>query len=92
MTKAQLTKEIKQIRKKGYSENKSELSKDLFAVAVPLLNEKGQAVAGINIVIPTTRVSKKKIFEEYLPSLIKKGQQISAALGYHSEQGMGAGT
>ena len=79
--KDKLRIELNKIRERGYAENNSELSEDLFAIAVPLLDDIGLAVAGINIVIPITRVSKGKIYKEYLPSLIQKGKRISAALG-----------
>ena len=79
--KNKLKIELNKIRQKGYAENNSELSEDLFAIAVPLLDGSGLAVGGINIVIPITRVSMDKIYQDYLPSLIIKGKRISAALG-----------
>ena len=73
--------ELNKIRRLGYAENKSELDEDLFALAVPLLNNEGAAVAGINIVIPMTRVSMSKVYGEYLPLLVEKGEIISSLLG-----------
>lgn len=76
--------ELNKIRECGYAENNSELDEDLFAIAAPLLNINREAVGGINMVIPMSRVSKSKIYSGYLPSLIDKGKQISAALGYRA--------
>ncbi|MFC1886170.1 IclR family transcriptional regulator [Thermodesulfobacteriota bacterium] len=81
LRKDQLEIELKNIREKGCAENYGEMTADVFGMAVPLLAGGGRAVAGINIVIPMTRVSKEKIYREYLPSLIEKGKRISKVLG-----------
>ncbi|MBW2308344.1 MAG: IclR family transcriptional regulator [Deltaproteobacteria bacterium] len=85
INKNRFVAELNKIRKSGYAENNSELDKDLFAIAAPLLNNNGEAVGGINMVIPMSRVSKDKIYKEYLPLLIEKGNQISADLGHRRQ-------
>lgn len=82
ITRKELREELQKIKNQGYAENNSELSDELFAIAVPLLNEKGYAVGGINIVIPRTRISDEKIKKEFIPSLLEKGRKISSELGY----------
>ncbi len=74
--------ELNKIRECGYAKNNSELDENLFAIAVPLLNNNAEAVGGINMVIPMSRVSKDKIYREYLPLLIEKGKQVSTVLGH----------
>ena len=73
--------EINKIKAKGYADSYGEFNPEVFAIAVPLLNQGGQAFAGINIVIPILRISKEKIYQEYVPSLINKGKEISKILG-----------
>lgn len=83
-TVAMLEEELAAIREKGYSTNLSELDRDLFAVAVPLLDFRGFAVAGINIVVPKSRSSIQEVEERYVPLLLAKGNLISSKLGYAS--------
>jgi DNA-binding IclR family transcriptional regulator len=80
-------KQLRNIRRLGYSLNKSELFQDIVALAVPILNHQGLPVAGINIVLPRLTPSSQ-IKRKYLPHLIEVGKGISRALGnitdYHA--------
>ena len=73
--------ELDKIRERGYAENLGEMTEELFGIAVPILAGDGLAIAGVNIVIPTTRVQKEKVYRQYLPSLIKKGKAVSGVFG-----------
>jgi DNA-binding IclR family transcriptional regulator len=76
-----LEQQLSQIRKLGYSANKSELYEDVYALAVPILNHRGLATAGINIAIPMSRLSQEKVKKHYIPLLIETGENVSRALG-----------
>lgn len=73
--------ELKKIKKNGYSINDGEIEKGIFAIGVPILNNNGVAIAGINLVIPKVRFSKPIVYEKYLPVIIEKGILISKEIG-----------
>jgi IclR family pca regulon transcriptional regulator len=83
--KSKLLAQLQDIRRRGYSANKSDLFKDILALAVPILNHQGLPVAGINIVIPR-RIPPDQIKRKYLPALIETGKNISMALGHTKER------
>lgn len=51
-SKSEFVKQLQNIRRLGYSANKSELFQDILALAVSILNHQSLPVAGINIVLP----------------------------------------
>jgi IclR family pca regulon transcriptional regulator len=77
-------KQLQNIRRLGYSFNKSELFQDILALAVPILNHQGLPVAGINIVLPRM-TPHSEIQKKYIPLLIATGKNISKALGNREE-------
>jgi len=83
--KSKLLEQLQNIRLRGYSANKSDLFKDILALAVPILNYQGLPVAGINIVIPR-RIPPNLIKRKYIPALIETGKNISMALGHTKEK------
>lgn len=83
--KKRLRKQLNIIRERGYSENLSEMTEGLFSMAVPLINHEQRAVAGMNIVIPVSRLNREKVSKRFLPLLISQGQKISAKLSGRGE-------
>jgi IclR family pca regulon transcriptional regulator len=83
--KHRLVRQLQDIRRRGYSANKSDLFKDILALAVPILDHEGLPVAGINIVIPR-RIPPDQIKRRYIPPLIATGKKISMALGHGKEK------
>jgi len=81
MDKERFYLELKETRKRGYSINDGEIEKDLFAFGVPILNNEGIAIAGINLVLPKLRFSKSIVFKEYLPAILETGELISREFG-----------
>ena len=90
MTAKALREELKEIRAAGYALNNEELETGLFAIAVPLLDYSGIAVAGLNISFLLTRHPRQEAMRDFRPLMIKAGRQISAMLGYHPPEGAGA--
>jgi IclR family pca regulon transcriptional regulator len=72
--------EIKTVLKKGYAVNDEELSIGNRAVAAPVLDEQGHAVAAINIAVPTSQYSRIELEENLAPHVVRVAGQISNAL------------
>jgi IclR family transcriptional regulator, pca regulon regulatory protein len=81
ITRSGLQEQIQEIRQQGYSANRSELFPDLYALAAPILNHQGMAVAGINVVIPMSRFSQSDLTARYIPCLLETARTVSQALG-----------
>lgn len=79
--KTDLMKELAKIRKQGYFAGTSESFDDIYSLAVPVLDYQRKAVAGINIVIPMSRVSMDDIRARYIPLLMETGRKLSRDLG-----------
>lgn len=75
-------KELSKIKIKGYAINDEELEKGLRAVAAPIFNHTGEAIAATNIVWTTARHPSRKVFEIFTPKIIAAAEQISLLLGY----------
>ena len=86
---AALKRELREIRKKGFALNDEELETGLFAIAVPLLNHAGIAVASMNISFPLMRHSRKEAMEVFCPMVLDAGKEISAMMGFHSDDPAG---
>jgi DNA-binding IclR family transcriptional regulator len=78
--KERMMEELHSIRQRGYSTSFEETDPGAMGVAAPVYDHNGYPVAGIGIVAPNTRVTKKQI-----PGLAKlvmeAGQELSILLG-----------
>jgi IclR family KDG regulon transcriptional repressor len=80
---AKLKKRLKQVRELGYSIVDGEYKPDLFAVAVPIWDHTGKAVASLMTAIPSVRSSKdKKLASNLLAVLKREAALISKKIGY----------
>jgi len=61
VNKQKLKKHLREIRKQGFAFSDQEVDKDVRAIAVPILNDKGEIVAGLSIAGPAYRINKKKL-------------------------------
>jgi IclR family pca regulon transcriptional regulator len=59
------------VRRQGYSLIDEELELGLRSIAVPVLNNRGQVVAAINLGAQAARVSVERMMTEFLPKLRK---------------------
>jgi IclR family pca regulon transcriptional regulator len=73
-------KELAQVRLKGYALNDEELSIGNRAIAAPILDEKGFAVAAINLAVPTARYTRKEVEEKLAVPVLTASHEISEAL------------
>jgi PcaR/PcaU/PobR family beta-ketoadipate pathway transcriptional regulator len=80
---AALKSELSKVREKGFALNDEELETGLFAIAVPLLNHAGVAVAAMNISFPLMRHSREEAMKVFCPMILDAGREISAMMGFH---------
>jgi IclR family pca regulon transcriptional regulator len=74
------TEELEKVRKKGYGINDDELSIGNRAIAAPVRDRDGYAVAAINIAVPSAHYSRSEM-EKILASLVTQtAREISDAL------------
>jgi IclR family pca regulon transcriptional regulator len=72
--------ELGEVRKKGYAINDEELSIGNRALAAPIMNQHGYAVAAINIAVPTTEYSRSQMEKILAPQVMGTAREISEAL------------
>lgn len=73
--------ELERVRRKGYALNDEELSVGLRSVAAPVKKPDGQALAALNIAVPTRRVSRQKLEQDLAPLAMETAARIEGALG-----------
>ena len=83
-TKIQLNKELEKVRKSGFAIIDNELEEGLVAVAAPLFDHNGKAIAAISISGPDVRISRDKLnkFGELIIKEIKKQSTNSFKTSY----------
>jgi IclR family pca regulon transcriptional regulator len=74
--------EIMQTRKRGYSICDRQLSMDLYSMAVPLINDRQEAFAAVNVTMDS-RESEMEVKRKIAQKLINTGLSLSRILGYH---------
>ncbi|MBU2646522.1 IclR family transcriptional regulator [bacterium] len=76
-----LRADLEQIRKQGYAFSDSEVDAGARAVSVPLLDQKGNAIAGLTVAGPSERIGDQQSIRFY--ELLKTtADEISHGLGY----------
>jgi IclR family pca regulon transcriptional regulator len=73
-------KELEKVRAMGYGINDEELSIGNRALAAPVLDKNGYAVAAVNIAGPTTQYSRSQMEKTLAPEVIRRAKEISEAL------------
>jgi len=76
----ELMKEIRGVRKQGYSLEREEYEEMITAVAVPVFDKSNNLIASISTIIPTIRASDEKI-REVISTLIDVSGKVSSILG-----------
>jgi IclR family pca regulon transcriptional regulator len=72
--------ELDKVREKGYGINDEELSIGNRAIAAPILDKHGHAVAAINTAMPTTEYSRSQMENDLAPQVMGTAREISEAL------------
>ena len=76
----QLKAHLREIQKRGYALSDQEVDRDVRAVGAPVLNGRGDLVAGLSIAGPAYRITKKKA-GSYARLVVEYAKKISALLG-----------
>jgi len=76
---AQFKKELESVRKKGYAISDEEFAEGNRAIAAPILDKNGIAVAAINFAVPTKRYSRADLVDRLLEPLLQTAKDISIA-------------
>jgi DNA-binding IclR family transcriptional regulator len=74
------------IRAQGYAIAVDELERGLSALAAPVLDADGTALAALSISGPTIRLTRERI-AELAPALVEQARLVSARLGHHDQRG-----
>lgn len=67
---------IGEVREQGWSLIDQELEQGLRAIAVPLRNASGRAVAALNVSLPSVSYTRDEILSDILPSLLRAATAI----------------
>jgi DNA-binding IclR family transcriptional regulator len=81
---ALLAAELATVRRETFATAVDELELGLSAVAAPVLDESGRAVAALSVSGPTLRLSPRRV-AELQPIVIKQARALAEALGHHPE-------
>jgi IclR family transcriptional regulator, acetate operon repressor len=81
---ALLAAELESIRREGFAMAVDELELGLSAVAAPVLDESGRAIAALSISGPTLRLSPRRV-AELRPIVIKQARALAEQLGHRTE-------
>jgi IclR family transcriptional regulator, acetate operon repressor len=81
---ALLAAELATIRREGFATAVDELELGLSAVAAPVLDESGRAIAALSVSGPTLRLSPRRV-AELRPIVIKQARALAEQLGHGTE-------
>jgi IclR family pca regulon transcriptional regulator len=79
---SKLSKELLQVRRKGYALNDGEFLRDHRVAAAPVFNAAGEVEGAVNIAVLSRQCSRKTLINEYVPLLLETTRAISNNLGY----------
>lgn len=75
---------LEAVRRRGYSINYGETSRDEVSVAAPVFDHRGDVVAAAMVAAPYYRVSAADL-DELCSQTVRTARQISARLGYQPQ-------
>ena len=81
---AQLAAELQHVRREGFATTVDELELGLSAVAAPVLDDSGRAIAALSVSGPTLRLSPRRV-AELRPIVIKQARALAEQLGVETE-------
>ena len=81
---ADLWKEIKKVREKGYAIDDEEGEVGARCIAAPLRDERGEVIAALSVMGPSTRI-RQKDFTELAQIVIEGASRVSRVLGYKTK-------
>ena len=82
LDKARLREELEEVRRKGYAVNREEFEIGIQAVAGPILNHDGEAVASMNVSFAAVRHPQEGFLDHLAEKVTAACRQLSFSLGY----------
>lgn len=76
-----LRAELQRAREQGYCAASDEMEIGVSSVAAPILGPTGEALAAINIVVPTMQVDEAG-YDALVPQVVEAARELSARLGW----------
>lgn len=73
---------LSKIRKRGFATAVDENTYGLGAVAAPVRGNDGDVLAALTVLVPTARVTKDKLVDEYSSKVVQAAENISFDMGY----------
>ncbi len=80
--KKALREELGRAREAGFAVSDEELAAGLLAIAAPVRDEAGEALAAVSLSAPATMISLEQMLDALGPHLVSAADRISARLGY----------
>lgn len=85
VSRPQLVAELAAIRSAGTAVNNEELEKGLYAIAAPIRDHSGEAIAAMNISFPLVRHRIEDALADFSPIIRSACLEISGLLGFKAE-------
>ncbi|MCF8078819.1 MAG: IclR family transcriptional regulator [Desulfobacterales bacterium] len=82
VSREQLYKELEKIQAEGTSINNEELEKGLFAIAGPIRDYSGEAIAALNVSFPLARHRIQDALTDFVPVIKQVCMEISGLMGF----------
>jgi IclR family pca regulon transcriptional regulator len=74
---------LDRVREQGYSTAVDEVEIGVSAIAAPVLGPDGEAIAAINLVVPTQRITGATEWDELAPKVVTAAGELSQRLGWN---------
>ncbi|WP_428912443.1 IclR family transcriptional regulator [Niallia sp. Krafla_26] len=87
---AELVNRLKKIKQQGYDVSINEMNEDVVSIAAPIKDYLGNVIASVSIAGPRHRIVDELV-TQYVPELVKTGENISHQLGYMETPLFGGG-
>lgn len=75
-------KELMEVQKRGFATAIDEFTIGLGAVAAPIRGNNGDVLAALTVMVPTARVTKAKLLNEYSKKVVQTAKRISFDVGF----------
>ncbi|MBI5584093.1 MAG: IclR family transcriptional regulator [Deltaproteobacteria bacterium] len=77
-----LSRELSEVRRKGYALNDGSFLRDHRVAAAPVFNAAGEVLGAVSIAVLSRQCSRKMLMNEYVPLLLETTRAISSQFGY----------
>lgn len=77
--------QLLKVKRNGFATAIDENAVGLGAVAAPIRGNNGEVLAALTVLVPTARVNKDKLINEYSQKVVKTAERISFGMGYREK-------